>query len=278
MNNKGLTGLIAAAAATLTSVISAIAPASAADFTWGNWNATTSGVQSATTDTSGFQSLIPNFQQLVQPEGIALQNLNKLDPTKLFLKSESNVRLWFLNEGASYKNQLAYQAINGSQSQKGLIFEDASCKTGNLCEKPSNDGILNVGDYVDLGTIAGGTQINFWLNADGANQNRSFNNVYGAPDAANPDGLEHLVAYEYNGYLLIGFEDLYGSLGSTDGGNISPTDRDFNDVVFVVDFGKDNILTSSVPEPSTAAAMLGVGAIGMLKLRRRRQSKAEKSA
>ncbi|MBE9034641.1 DUF4114 domain-containing protein [aff. Roholtiella sp. LEGE 12411] len=277
MNNKGLTRLIAVAA-TLTSVISVMAPASAADFTWGDWNAKTSGVQSGATDTSGFQSLIPDFQQLVQPEGIALENLNKLDPTKLFLKSDTNVRVWFLNEGASYKNQLAYQTINGSQSQKGLIFEDASCITGNLCEKPSQDGILNVGDYVDLGRITSGTQVSFWLNADGANPNRTFNNVYGAPDAANPDGLEHLVAYEYNGYLLIGFEDLYGSLGSMDGGNISPTDRDFNDVVFVVDFGKDNTIASSVPEPSTAVAMLGVGAIGMLKLRRRRQNTVEESA
>lgn len=46
-------------------------------------------------------------------------------------------------------------------------------------------------------------------------------------------------------------------------------DRDFNDVVFLIDFGKDNIAT--IPEPASAIALMSVGAVGLV-LRRRRQN------
>lgn len=283
MKKKNLKGLIAVIAAA-SGLLSAFAPASAASLSNSNeWNDLTANkVQPRATDTSEFQTLIPEFQQFVQPEGITIpeREVQKLDPSKLLLKTDNNVRVWFLNEGADYRDQLAYEAIKDSNYQKGFIFPDASCISGNNnnCELPSNDGVLNVGDYVDLGKIAGGTQINFWLRANGANPQdpgatnpvTNVKNIYGAIATQNPDQLDHVVAYEYKDYLLIGFEDLFGPLGTTGGANGNFTaDRDFNDVVLVAYFGKDNIAT--IPEPAPATALLGALAVGMLTLPRRRQ-------
>ncbi|NMG10237.1 DUF4114 domain-containing protein [Brasilonema sp. UFV-L1] len=272
MMKKSLTGIFAVAAAAVTSVFSAPSGASAATFTWDNL--TTYEVKDKSTDNSQVQSLIPQFQQYVQNEGITIpeDKLNKLDPTKLSLKYDNNIRVWFLNEGAIYQDQLAYEAIKGSDYQKGLIFNNISCNTSNgansACQLGENNGVLDIGDYVDLGTISGGTQLNFFLKADGFNNPNG--NVYGADATQNPDKLEHVVAYEVDGYLLLGFEDLYGAAGSTEGGNGNvAADRDFNDVVFLIDFGKGNIAT--VPEPASAIALVGVASVGLLSLRRRRQ-------
>lgn len=78
------------------------------------------------------------------------------------------------------------------------------------------------------------------------------------------DGLQHLMAFEVNAggreYLMMGFEDIRG------GG-----DLDYNDAVFVVDFGEGN-LVQEVPEASNMAAILGVTGAGLM-LRRRRRKK-----
>lgn len=286
MNKKLLSGLIAAATLTGVSVMGGSANAASLKNAASWTDMKEHQVQSHSTDTSGFQALIPDFQKYVQKEGIAIpeNKLTKLDPTKLQLKNDHNVRVWFLNEGAAYHNQLAYEAINGSSYQKGMIFNDASCKDGNQCEKYGDGGTLNVGDYVDLGNLSAGTLLNFWLKAngasptvDGTNPTTNTKNIYGADATQNPDKLEHVIAaYDFNGYMLIGFEDLFGAKGWTQNGNNGiGSDRDFNDLVFVVDVGKDNI--ASVPEPATAAALLGVGAFGMV-MRRRRQTKIEETA
>jgi hypothetical protein len=89
------------------------------------------------------------------------------------------------------------------------------------------------------------------------------------------------VAYAYKNYILLGFEDLYGALRAS--GQDAATgkwnensDRDFNDVVVVLDIGEKNVkaLTgTSIPEPSATLSMMVMGVMGMLKLRRlRRQS------
>jgi hypothetical protein len=266
MMNKNQLKKLIAAAVTVTGVFSAVAPASASTFSWGDWTKTYE-VQDKSTNDSGFQSLISEYQKYVQPESLAIpeDKLNKLDPTKLRLKNDSNVRIWFLNEGATFKNQLAYEAVKGSDSQKGLLFNDVSCDisqaANSVCQIGENPGTLDIGDYVEIGQVTGGSQLNFFIKADG------FNNpdgpVYGADATKNPDLLEHLVAYEIDDYLLLGFEDLPGPEGPS-------SDRDFNDVMFVVDVGKDNI--ESVPEPATAMALLAAAAAGVMTLRRRENS------
>ena len=209
--------------------------------------------------------MLPQLQALIQPERVAISadkiQAQKLDFSQLFLKQSHNVRVWFLDEGAGYRNQLAYEAIRGQQYDNGMIFEDVSClSTRNKCSLGNSDGVLDIGDFVDLGRFQAGTQLNFLIKADGyKNPNGS---IYGSDSLLNPDKLQHLMAWQVGDYLLMGFEDLYN------GG-----DKDYNDVMFVVDFGKDNFKTSSVPEPSATSAMLVLGAVSVLKLRNRRQNR-----
>jgi hypothetical protein len=126
----------------------------------------------------------------------------------------------------------------------------------------STSAPLLPGDFVNLGTIEGGSKLNFFLIANGAN---GGGRVYSTDISTNPDGLNHVVAFTYalpgSPYLIIGFEDLFG------GG-----DKDFNDLIFAVDIGMANIAAlTGTPEPAlllTLGSM--VGAIAWIKRRRAR--------
>ncbi len=268
---KNLTGLMVAA--TVIGV-AAMAPANATGltttststlpkFTWDNL--TTHEVKDRSTDTSGFQKLIPDFQKFVQQERLEIsaerQKAQALRAEELFLKSDHNVRVWFLNEGAGYKNQLGYQTIKGgTETGKGEIFNNISCTNG--CQLGNgSDGVLDIGDYVDIGKVSAGTQLNFLLRSDGFNGGKTV--LGGADPTQNVDKLQHLMAYKVGDYLLMGFEDIIG------GG-----DLDFNDAVFVVDFGKDNIVPTAIPEPGNMAALLGVTGAAVWMRRRKSQVKA----
>lgn len=258
-----------AATATLTGLMSNVKPADA--FTWNSsWTQPTISSKSQT----GFDDT--PFQAFVQSEKVALPNAEQflLDPSKLTLKYDHDVSVYFINEGAAYRDQLAYQAT-GATNQSGLVFSDISS-----AESVGNWGgdALNLGDGVNLGKFSAGTQLDFWMRANGYNGGK---NIFGTQTASNSDGLQHVVAYAYKNYLLLGFEDLYGEKGAT---GIDPntgkynegSDRDFNDVVLVVDIGEQNVreLTNTkVPEPSTTVSLLGLGAASLFGLRRR-QSKA----
>ncbi len=248
----------------------------AADGAWGNWTKQ-HAVEDYLTDDSGFQALIPQFQKLVQKERLAIGaeevSAQRLDPTKLFLKYDHEVQVTFINEGAGYRNQLAYEAMKGDDYEKGMIFDDIACTTG--CQLSNgNSGVIDIGDFVNLGLIEGGTQLNFLLKADGARANPANGDIYGADESLNRDGLQHLMAFEVNAggreYLMMGFEDL------RNGG-----DLDYNDAVFVVDFGEGNLTNTptkfaqaaKVPEASNMAAILGVTGAGLMLRRRRRNKK-----
>jgi PEP-CTERM motif len=71
---------------------------------------------------------------------------------------------------------------------------------------------------------------------------------------------------------MLGFEDLWGEKNATGGMNQN-SDRDFNDAVFVIDIGEDNVrnLIKPVPEPTMTLGLIGVGAVGVV-MRRRRQA------
>ncbi len=272
MFKNSLTGLMVAATVagafgTMGSANAAELTSTVPDFSWGNWTATHQ-VQDKSTDTSGFQALIPDFQKYVQQERLAIsaenQQAQALDPTTLFMKFDHNVRVWFINEGAGYKNQLGYQTVkNGQETGKGEIFNNISCDTSDgknaACQLGNNsDGVIDIGDYVDIGNVSAGTQLNFLLKSDGFNN--SNNEVLGGADPTkNSDKLQHLMAYKVGDYLLMGFEDIIG------GG-----DLDFNDAVFVVDFGKGNLSSTAIPEPGNMAALLGVTGAAVWMRRRKR--------
>ena len=223
-------------------------------------------VQPLSNDTTGFKNVIGEYQSFVQKEGIGIGNpgLVKLDPSKLTLAAAHEVKVFFLNEGASKLNDLTFSAT-GFPPTTGTVFEKISCKVG--CEISEANGNLNIGDWVNLGLFNAGTTLDFKLLAKGKN---GATDTYGAKAQDNPDGLDHLVAYQYKDRVILGFEDLFGPLKETDGRN-EGSDRDFNDVVAVVDLPVAQ--AAAVPEPTTMAGLaLAGGGLGFFKRRMKRQA------
>lgn len=198
---------------------------------------------------------LPTFQEFINvnlTEKGALQDTSNLalDPSKLILSTQSDVRAYFIGEGAGYHNTLGFN-VTGSGIAEGnplLIFPDSSSynsyyEGGNNTQGyRSNNYPLLPGDFADLGTHQAETKLDFFVIANGA---RGGTNVYSTQESLNPDGINHVISYaiEDSPYLLIGFEDLYG------GG-----DLDFNDLIFVADIGASNVqnlILTSNPEPST---------------------------
>ncbi len=215
-------------------------------------------------DTTGFKDVINEYQQFVQGESQPFDNpaARALDPTQLRLKFDHDVRVFFLNEGASKRNTLNFSATSSTPSS-GAVFQDIACMTG--CNISEPDGNLNIGDWVSLGNFTSGTLFDFTLQALNGMDNRL--DTYGAKPGFNPDGLSHLVAYEYKNRVVLGFEDLFGNQGAT-GGRNEGSDRDFNDVVFVVDLPIEN--SAATPEPTTMAGIALAGS-GMAALKRRQK-------
>jgi hypothetical protein len=171
---------------------------------------------------------------------------NTTDPN-LHLIAEGDVSLTFIDEGAGFKNSFGYFTYDdaGNILSEVTIFSNAS-ETG-------GGGTLNVGDTVDLGTFAEGTNIGFWLTADGYN---GGSNTYYSIDSMNPDGLRHIAILEdpETQQLIIGFEDLY-NLG----------DQDYNDIVFTVNVTPYEALdTSHIPSGAPEASQIATMLIAML--------------
>ena len=214
------------------------------------------------------------FQEAVNEERLELQgaNLLTLDPNSLFSDTGFDpIDIFFINEGASFRSSLEV-SINGSS--RIPVFDDIASPESIL---PEASGPLWLGEGRRLGSATGETSLQFFIDTNG---DAPGGNVYGANAANNPDGLQHVVAqeFEFNGesIVLIGFEDLFGPLGAT-GGQNQDSDRDFNDVVFAVRgvagtpiVGDPDPDDPSVPEPASAIALLGVAAFGAAKLRRQK--------
>jgi hypothetical protein len=263
IKNKFFTSAFIAAAA-VTGVFTQAS--SAAAFTWNNsW--TQPEIFSGASQ--GFDHT--PFQQFVQAEGLEIADIGQkqVDPTKLLLKYGYNVNVSFINEGAGYRNQLAF-STTGNTASSGLLFNDISC-AGSGCIGGWGGNALKLGDTVKLGKVKGGTQLDFGLRANGLNRGDNAY-IFGTQTAHNADGLQHVVSYTYGGkYLVLGFEDLFGDGKSYQGKFGERSDRDFNDTVFVVDIGEKNVRYlngEDVPEPAAAVALLGVASAALLKRRR----------
>ncbi len=200
------------------------------------------------------------------------QTAYSLDPTKLTMATESTARVYFIGEGAGYRNTLGFNALPAGTStpenvvlaDSELIFPNASSSvsTYNPASRArrSSWAPLLPGDFVDLGTFDSGTTLDFFLIANGASGGR---NAYAAPSTRNPDQLDHVVSFVLpdSPYLIIGFEDLFG------GG-----DKDYNDLVFAVDIGAANLQKLvSTPEPAAWTIMLGCLAWVFMSTQRRRR-------
>lgn len=223
-------------------------------------------------DSKKFQSeVLPHVTKLLNEKLGESKKLDDsgllLDPSKLKLKTDSDVRVYFVGEGAGYANTLGF-TTDGSGSAESktakLIFPNASSTVSSYDPKSevkrTEKEPLLPGDFADLGKHKGGTALDFFLIANGANGGK---NAYSTQKSVNPDGINHVISFAYamkdSPYLVLGFEDLFG------GG-----DRDFNDLLFVVDIGSINVADlTATPEPATFASMGAFLGLSWALLRRR---------
>ena len=229
-------------------------------------------VQLAGSDASSaaFQSeVLPGMLEVANQslsETSTVENINSisLDPSNLVLAEDATVRVYFLSEGAGYRNSLGISTTGDGPlgEDAALIFPDASSANGfggsDSGTRTTREPIA-AGDFVDLGTYSAGTKLDFFLIANGANGGTEY---YSTDLSLNRDGIVHAVSLAPDGsaYLMIGFEDLFG------GG-----DRDYNDLLFAVELGKvnvDNLVALNTPEPSLALASM-IALAGLAGLRRR---------
>lgn len=187
-----------------------------------------------------------------------------LDPARLVLSTDSQVRVYFLGEGAGYHNTLGIN-LAGSGVTAGvpqLIFPDASSRSswfgpgqvgGVNGALRSGSEPLAAGDFVDLGTLKAGQKLDFFMIADGAQAYRpSLARVWTANAKTNSDGLQHMASFavQDSAYLLLSFEDMAG------GG-----DMDYNDLVFAVEIGAKNVQALANPEPHEVLTFLLLGVV-----------------
>ena len=232
--------------------------------------------------TAGSDAASADFQKNVLPSVTNLINTNlkeytnftkansfNLDPAKLLMSVDSTARVYFLGEGAGYRNTLGFNTLApGTDMPKSsltdsaqLIFPDASSAVSTY--DPSSKVVrtastpLLPGDFVDLGKFGAGTTLDFFLVANGAGGGKD---VWSAQASRNRDNFPHVVAFAMpnSPYLIISFEDLAG------GG-----DNDFNDVMFAVDIGAVNVQRLlSTPEPAAWMSILSLGLIAWAYRRR----------
>jgi len=194
----------------------------------------------------------------------------EIDPSKIVLASQSAVSATFISEGASYHNAIGFESLAPGASQPNssydevtaatskLIFPDASSTEGGIASgkygtRTASEPVLP-GDFVNLGTFSKGTQLDFFLIANGANQ--SWAPVFSTTAALNGDGFkQHVAAFTLPGlnspYVFLSFEDLWG------GG-----DKDINDTIVAINIGAANVRALlATPEPRmwlTLGAFLGL--------------------
>ncbi|MBP0032828.1 MAG: DUF4114 domain-containing protein [Roseofilum sp. Belize BBD 4] len=220
-------------------------------------------------DTEGFYK---QFEGFFQNERVKLEgaDLHEFNPSDLFLKYDHEVTVHFINEGAQFRNQLSYEST-GTTNRDGLVFNDISS-----AEAVGNWGgdALDLGDWVSLGTITAGSNLDFALRADGYCRDNQetcnylgYDATYYTDNSLNPtssatgEGLQQVVSYVLDQrYIIMGWEDINGNWA----------DNDFNDVLFVVDIGEGNARNLvDVPEPSSVLGLLALGAVAGLVNRRR---------
>lgn len=176
------------------------------------------------------QEILPGASELVDVhlrEGVEFLavGVTRLDEDALFILNPTDrpVRVYFIHEGAGYRNTLGYATtVAGSSAigERKIILPDVSDGTYGGPE------LLSPGDFVELGDFGAGTQFEFFIVRDAV---RGGRHVFTNRDHLNPDGIQHLAAWLLGDrYVLLGFEDL-----------LNGGDLDYNDVVVVVDLNPD---------------------------------------
>lgn len=174
--------------------------------------------------------ILPGASELVDvhlQEGVEFLavGVTRLDEDALFLLHDSDrpVRVYFVHEGAGYRNTLGYSTTIAGSSAIGdrkIVLPDVSDGTY------GGPVLLEPGDFVELGDFPQGTMFEFFIVRNAVNGGRE---IFTNQDHLNPDGIQHLAAWLLGDrYVLLGFEDL-----------LNGGDLDYNDVVCVVDLSPD---------------------------------------
>lgn len=214
------------------------------------------------------------YNQFVQQERDPFSNPEQYRLTPGSLQATGgDVTSYFVTEGAAYINRLLY-SVNGGNSQyafdgRKIASDDQSLLSINT------DSDMTRGEGDGLGSFAQGTTFDFSLQSKVWYEGWDGYTV-GADESQNPDGLQHLLAFNYfddvteENYVILAFEDILGdgSEGSNPYGQAS--DRDFNDAIFA--FKGLTIQNKEVPEPGMTLALLGLAAAGLSRYRRRTRS------
>jgi hypothetical protein len=191
---------------------------------------------------------------------------HKLDLSQLVLNYDHEVKVHFLSEGAWFRNQLGVSSTGTTELAETVLFDDIVCVTDSCStfkgyrnsEGDPTDLPLTAGDFVSLNTVQAGTTLDFFLNSNG--YDRSNPRQLHLDASRNPGEHQQVMAYQQSGYLVLAFEDVVIDWGGSD--------EDFNDVVFALDIGEDNlnhIIKEQVPEPTLLFGLLGVsGAFSLL--------------
>ena len=194
-------------------------------------------------DPNDIQELLPESSQGdINPAFIS----NSTDPN-IHLMQEAGISVTFIDEGAGYKNSFGYFVYDDDENilYQETIFANAS--------KSGAGGSLVAGDTLDIGRFDAGTNIGFWVQANGYNDPNGH--TYYSLDQYNPDGLRHIAIINdpENQRLVIGFEDLY-NLG----------DQDYNDVVFTFTADPyEAIDTTHIPQGGPEAGPVATALIGL---------------
>lgn len=222
-------------------------------------------------DWFAINSFVNNERAAYGTDGAKINDLTALDLDSLTWEAGAHgVEVFFINEGAGYKNKFGYSLgaeeevdsyFTGDKSLQSFWNEEVTTMWSSIASKHSIlrnwDGQMALGEGYEIGNVAAGDTVNFFLK----NQPGNVFDSGTAGDTHNRDGLQHVTTYQYEDFLVLAYEDLYG------GG-----DKDYNDVVIavrgLVDTSPD---VADVPEPATVLGLLGLGLVGSMVKRKRDQ-------
>lgn len=237
-------------------------------------------IQSYVPDTAWFD--LTKYSDLGTQERVSINladsNLWLIDSSQLNLITDYAPRIAFLagQENSDGTGYLAPLGLTTSGSTTGgiSVFRDALNADGALSNP---EAPLQLGDWVELSSLQGGTQIGFSAAAGGVttsssdflNPSASFNSTnfgssgspilwtaYAAPSATNP-------------LLLLGYEDAATADGVSDGVfAIDIGAENFNSIFASANLGQDPTINFAAAEPApfemhSALGLLTLGAIVM---------------
>jgi hypothetical protein len=182
-----------------------------------------------------FQEIMADFPESKNVKTAKPELFESATRKEIVLKSESDVYVTFISEGASLSNTFGWYSYT-----TGSAPSSSSAVEMNLLFPHVSQRVLKQGDRLRLGEskFPAGTVIGFFLIIDGwekgeihYDREKFFTNI-----ELNPNGEQQHVLYKHKelGDIVLSFEDVLTSTSS---------DKDYNDIIFTV---SDNITEAEV--------------------------------